>query len=532
MRVCMQLGMVFEAAMIDQPVPSNHTYMPPSTVGCRFDAHHHPAGAATAAALQVGHFHELQQWVAQGGTERLQQLLAATNIKPADWHKAAHHVQDTVFPDYRPRIWWQHGSGRGRGLLCSWNQDKTLPGEPLAWALPQQQQDLGYVLVPLQLQLPGDLTDLDLDVQHVMQLALQEWCAAGHGSWEIFWSDAADPLAQRWGDQGLPFNLQALPTGILHAAAPAAAAPPAEGAAPAAPPAAAAAAAAPPVPLAVPAPVPLAAGFNLQAVLPAVQQQQQQELPGVLAAVQPVQQAMQVQPPPPTPALPLQPNVLLAPQQQQQAWLQQQQQGWVQELELLQQQPPQLQGWVQELELVLAQPLQQQQPPPQLQLQLGPQYLMPILSGPATPAALSEPLQPASETADHPLVQKELMAQTSDASTLMDQIQHLQQEQQPRQKRQKLTQQQEQPAAEQGAQLAAAAAAAAVAVGHVVSARFDTVTGPDDGAAVEVPGIVVVANDQQQQSLEWDSIEALLGEDLVCFDDVCCDDFHKVFRSG
>jgi hypothetical protein len=449
-------------------------------------------------ALQVGQFHALQQSVAQGGAECLQQLLAATKIKLFDWKLAAEHVQKTAYPDYRPRIWWehQHGSRTARGLLCSWNQDESAPGRALAWALPQQQQELGHVLVPLDL--AGVVTDLDL--QQVRQLALQDWRAAGHGSWQLFWSDADDPLAQEWGEQGLPFNLQALPTGILHAAAAAAA--PAEGAAPS-PVAAAAAAAAAAAP-----PLPLPAGFNLQVVLPTVQQQQQ-ELPGVLAAAQSEQQAVQMQPPPPTPALPLQPNLLLAPQQQQQ--------GWVQDLELeLQQQQQQLQqGLMQEIEQLLAQP-----PPPQLQLQLGPQHRGPVQSGPATPAALSEPmmLEPASETADHPLVQRELAAQTSDASTLMDQDlhQHLQQQQQlqqqqmqqPRQKRQKLNEQQDQPAAEQGAQVAATG----VAAGHVLSARFDTVTGPAEDETGEAPWMDALLMEQRQQSvdLSLETLQALL----------------------
>uniref|UniRef100_A0A383VG45 Uncharacterized protein n=1 Tax=Tetradesmus obliquus TaxID=3088 RepID=A0A383VG45_TETOB len=62
----------------------------------------------------VGQFHALQEWVAEGGTLRRDKLLTATNIKLADYSKAVKHVQRTVIPDFRPRVWW----GPAAGLLC------------------------------------------------------------------------------------------------------------------------------------------------------------------------------------------------------------------------------------------------------------------------------------------------------------------------------------------------------------------------------------------------------------------------------
>uniref|UniRef100_A0A383WMQ8 Uncharacterized protein n=1 Tax=Tetradesmus obliquus TaxID=3088 RepID=A0A383WMQ8_TETOB len=145
----------------------------------------------------VGQFHALQQWVDKGGAPRLQQLLQDTNIKPAAYKEAAEHVQLTAFPDFRPRVWWQQG--HVQGLLCSWDQEVTAPGQPLAWVLQQQQQQqqeqqqgLPYLLVPLGMAMHAE------ELQPALQQAQQEWCAEGHGSWEVFWSDDADPLAQQW----------------------------------------------------------------------------------------------------------------------------------------------------------------------------------------------------------------------------------------------------------------------------------------------------------------------------------------------
>jgi hypothetical protein len=412
----------------------------------------------------VGQFYALYQWVAQGGISRLQQLLQATGIKPTAYKQAAEHVQRTAFPDHRPRVWWRRG--QNWGLLCSWSQAQTAPGPPLAWVLQQQQQQQGlaYLLVPLAM--PAYAAGLT----QAVQLAQQEWLSEGHGSWEVFWSEEADPLAQGWAAQGMLFDLQALPVGILNAAAAAAAAAAGTeaGAAPtaqaAAAPAAAAAAAA-----AVEAAEPAAAGVSMLVLLPPAQQQQQQ--------------VMQIQQPPPTPALPSQ---LYAAAPLQQVLSSQQQQEW-----------QQLQ---QEIEQLAKQQdvLKRRQ---QVLLQLGPQSLPGPVMPPPTPSSLSEPLMPASETAEHPLVQAQLLAQTSDASTLMDQHQL----QQP-QKRQKLQQQQgeaDQGAAEEG-QLDDV----------VLAAVADAVAGPaaSEETVIELPGVGAVVIDDRALSLDrLPSLETLLA---------------------
>ncbi|WIA33912.1 hypothetical protein OEZ86_007011 [Tetradesmus obliquus] len=132
------------------------------------------AGTQLGPVETVGQFHALQQWVDKGGAPRLQQLLQDTGIKPAAYKEAAKHVKLTAFPDFRPRVWWQQG--QVRGLLCSWDQEATAPGQPLAWVL--QQQGLPYLLVPLGMAMHA------AGLQPALQQAQQEWRAEGHGSWE------------------------------------------------------------------------------------------------------------------------------------------------------------------------------------------------------------------------------------------------------------------------------------------------------------------------------------------------------------
>jgi hypothetical protein len=413
----------------------------------------------------VGQFHSLQQWVTQGGTERLQQLLQATGIKPTAYKQAADHVQRTAFPDFRPRVWWW--KGEARGLLCAWNLAATAPGLPLAWVVrqtQQQQQGLPCLLVPLNM--PG----CEGRLQQALQLAQKDWRAAGHGSWEVFWSDAADPLAEAWAARGMLFNLRALPAGLLNAAAAPAAArdsTDADSAAAAVAVGAAAANAA-----ASSASVPLLLELPAVASVPA----QQQEL-----------LLQQLQQPPPTPALHAPLQQLLSSQQQQE-WQQLQQ-----EIEQLAQQQDVLKRRQQVL------------------LQLGPQPLQFTagLSEPPTPSSLSEPLMPASETADHPLVQQQLLAQTSDASTLMDQHLQLQQLQQPS-KRQKLLQ-----PPQHDVQQGAAADGCQQGV-IVLTAVFDTVDGPaaEETTVIELPGLGAVVIDERALSLDrLPSLETLLGGD-------------------
>lgn len=57
--------------------------------------------------MQVGQFCELVKLAAQtSGLEK--QLLPL--FKKADWKKATQHAATTVFPDFRPRVWWYPGS--------------------------------------------------------------------------------------------------------------------------------------------------------------------------------------------------------------------------------------------------------------------------------------------------------------------------------------------------------------------------------------------------------------------------------------
>ncbi|KAF6251056.1 hypothetical protein COO60DRAFT_1677643 [Scenedesmus sp. NREL 46B-D3] len=446
------------------------------------------AGQQVEPVHTVGQFHALHQWVAQGPPERLQQLLDTTRIKLYDYNRAADHVQQTVYLDFRPRVWWWQG--QGRGLLFSWSQAETAPAAPLAWTVPPQQgagqqQGLTCVLAPL------DMPEFKADLQQAVPLAMQEWAAAGHGRWEVCWSDDADPLAQGWWAQGMPFYLLALPRGILHAAAATAAAaaamdgPQAQAAAPAA----AAAVAAP-----------AAASAGVQASLPPVQQL---ELPAARATLQsPYQQPLV-----PPPSLHSQP--LYVPQQlqqqgvgyeQQPEWqqLQQQTTGYEQQPRQQAMGHEQQQEWqrlpqqVQELQ-EKQQRLEQSQPP-------GLEYPMTFLLGLDTPSSPSETLMPASETDADFEIQQELLTEKSDVSSLMDQdLPFLQQ--QPR-KRQKL---QQQPGGEQ-------AAAAGSDHTWVFSATPYTVTGPSDDVTGLEGGSVLGGQDWARgPSLDLD-LAALHGD--------------------